>query len=103
MTKEEQEKFELLVEAINKVKEFKNILVITKEYQLAATLREFEKVVQQSLSNFLSIKKTYTAEDLQKAFYAGRSGIANTPEYNDRLKSSASYPTFESWLQTITC
>lgn len=102
MTKEEQEKFQFLIELISKVEEFKYIIVKSKEFQLAGSLRDFEKGVHQCLSDFFNTRKSYTENDLQKAFYAGRSGISTSSEHDNMLKSDSSYPTFESWLQTIT-
>lgn len=75
MQKEEQETFKLLIEAINKFEEFKNIIVKTKQYQLASTLIDIEKEVHQSMSDFFNTKRRYTEDDLRKTFTAARSEI----------------------------
>ena len=45
---------------------------------------------------------SYTVQDLEKAFYAARSGISTSPAHSNKLSSESSYPTFEKWLNSFT-
>lgn len=101
MQKEEQEKFELLIEAVNKIQEFKNIIVKTKEFELAPTVRDLEKKIHQSFSDFFNTKKTFSSQDLCNAFDTARSGLSHSSQHANDLMQSSTYRNFEEYFKSV--